>query len=122
MFLKTLQLPLKYSNFLLCSLSVAPDWNFKTMAISLPIKPPLCPKKSDNRPNGEQLILNTINNTLFCRLSLATNKEFNYSSHGRHFVCKLSLVLRRKFASERCCLPYLLVYQIGKRHFGYSIV
>ena len=84
------------------------------MAISLPIKPhctrPLCPKKSDNRPSGEQFILNTINNALFCRLSLATNKEFNYSSHGRHFVCKLSLVLSGSLLrNDAVCLSYLFI-------------
>ena len=43
-----------------------------------------------------------------------TNKEFKHSYHRRHFVCQLSLVLRRKFDFEQCCLScYLLIELIS---------
>ena len=47
---------------------------------------------------------------------------FKYSPDVRHFVCKLSLIFRRNFATEQCWLSYLLVYQISKRNFGYDIL
>ena len=50
------------------------------------------------------------------------HEYFKYSPDVRHFVCKLSLIFRRNFATEQCWFSYLLVYQISKRNFGYDIL
>ena len=43
-----------------------------------------------------------------------TNKEFKHSYHRRHFGCQLSLVLRRQFDFEQCCLScYLSIESIS---------
>ena len=43
-----------------------------------------------------------------------TNKEFKHPYHRRHFGCQLSLVLRRWFDFEQCCLScYLSIESIS---------
>ena len=92
--------------FVLCSIRVAPDWNFEIMKTSSNLLVLKC-LKIDAAVNSF-FFLNTTNNVHLYKQGIQTFLS------PETFVRQLSLVVRRKFDFEQCCLScYLLIELIS---------